>query len=140
MELRALCLIVLLAVLAVSSQAAKNKKGKKGASDCAEWKWGSCVPNKDDCGVGTREGTCKEETSKLKCKIPCNWKKSFGADCKYKFNGWQECNAETGMKRRVGNLKKALYNAECQKTVEATKPCSLKPKSKSKGKKGKSSD
>ncbi|CAI9564451.1 unnamed protein product, partial [Staurois parvus] len=134
MELRALCVIVLVAILAVSSQAAKNKKdkGKKGGSDCSDWKWGPCVPNIKDCGVGTREGTCKEETSKLKCKIPCNWKKPFGADCKYKFNSWGDCNTETGAKSRTGTLKKALYNAECQQNVEATKPCSAKTKSKSK--------
>ncbi|XP_040184121.1 midkine [Rana temporaria] len=141
MELRALCVIVLVAILAVSSQAAKKKdKGKKGGSDCSEWKWSPCVPNSKDCGVGTREGTCKEETSKLKCKIPCNWKKPFGADCKYKFNNWGECNTETNVKSRTGTLKKALYNAECQQTVEATKPCSVKVKTKSKGKKGKGKD
>ncbi|XP_053304352.1 midkine [Spea bombifrons] len=138
MELRAFYVIMLVAFLAVSSQAAKNKKdkGKKG-SDCAEWKWGSCVPNNKDCGLGTREGTCKEETRKLKCKIPCNWKKAFGADCKYKFESWGNCNGDTGLKIRTGTLKKALYDAECQQTVEATKPCSPKIKSKSKGKKGK---
>ncbi|XP_018112063.1 midkine-B isoform X1 [Xenopus laevis] len=139
MELRAFCVILLITILAVSSQAAKNKKekGKKGASDCTEWTWGSCIPNSKDCGAGTREGTCKEETRKLKCKIPCNWKKDFGADCKYKFENWGECNATTGQKVRSGTLKKALYNADCQQTVEAAKPCSLKTKSKSKGKKGK---
>ncbi|KAE8606460.1 hypothetical protein XENTR_v10010744 [Xenopus tropicalis] len=80
MELRAFCVILLITFLAVSSQAAKNKKekGKKGASDCTEWTWGRCIPNSKDCGAGTREGTCKEETRKLKCKIPCNWKKAFG--------------------------------------------------------------
>ncbi|XP_018424400.1 PREDICTED: midkine [Nanorana parkeri] len=142
MELRALCIIVLVAILAVSSQAVKNKKdkAKKGGSDCSEWKWGPCVPNSKDCGVGTREGTCKEETSKLKCKIPCNWKKPFGADCKYKFTTWGDCNTETGVKSRTGMLKKAMYNAECQQTVDATKPCSIKNKSKSKGKKGKGKD
>ncbi|KAG8564660.1 hypothetical protein GDO81_016545 [Engystomops pustulosus] len=140
MDLRALCVIVLVAILAVSSQAAKNKKdkGKKGTSDCAEWKWGACVPNSKDCGVGTREGTCKEETRKLKCKVPCNWKKPFGADCKYKFENWGECNAETGVKNRSGTLKKALFNAECEQTVQASKPCSIKIKTK--GKKGKGKD
>uniref|UniRef100_A0A8C5QKQ3 Midkine n=1 Tax=Leptobrachium leishanense TaxID=445787 RepID=A0A8C5QKQ3_9ANUR len=135
MELRAFCVIMLVAFLAVTSQAAKNKKekGKKGASDCADWKWGSCVPNSKDCGLGSREGTCLEETRKLKCKIPCNWKKAFGADCKYKFENWGDCNTDTGVKIRTGALKKALYNAECQETVEATKPCAPKTKSKSKG-------
>ncbi|XP_040265090.1 midkine [Bufo bufo] len=140
MDLRALCVIVLVAILAVSSQAAKNKKdkGKKGASDCGEWKWGSCIPNSKDCGVGTREGTCEEETRKIKCKIPCNWKKPFGADCKYKFEMWGECNAETNLKSRSGTLKKALYNAVCEQTVQASKQCSIKTKTK--GKKGKRKD
>ncbi|XP_069595842.1 midkine [Ranitomeya imitator] len=140
MDLRALCVIVLVAILAVSSQAAKNKKekGKKAASDCVGWKWSRCVPNSKDCGVGTREGTCKEETNKLKCKIPCNWKKPFGADCKYKFENWGECNVETGVKSRSGTLKKALFEAECKQAVQATKPCSIKTKTK--GKKGKGKD
>lgn len=30
--------------------------------------------------MGFREGTCQEETKKLKCKIPCNWKKEFGGE------------------------------------------------------------
>ncbi|XP_075693135.1 midkine [Rhinoderma darwinii] len=140
MDLRALFVIVLVAILAVSSQAGKNKKdkAKKVASDCAEWKWGSCIPNSKDCGVGTRDGTCQEETRKLKCKVPCNWKKPFGADCKYKFENWGECNVETGVKSRSGTLKKALYDAECEQTVQATKPCSIKTKTK--GKKGKGKD
>ncbi|XP_073397780.1 midkine [Dendrobates tinctorius] len=140
MDLRALCVIVLVAILAVSSQAAKNKKekGKKGASDCVGWKWSRCIPNSKDCGVGTREGTCKEETNKLKCKIPCNWKKPFGADCKYKFENWGECNVETGVKSRSGALKKALFDAECKQAVQATKPCAIKTKTK--GKKGKGKD
>uniref|UniRef100_A0ACB8G459 Uncharacterized protein n=1 Tax=Sphaerodactylus townsendi TaxID=933632 RepID=A0ACB8G459_9SAUR len=60
--------------------AGKNKKDKvkKNGSDCEDWRWGPCVPNSKDCGVGYREGTCNEETKKLKCKIPCNWKKEFG--------------------------------------------------------------
>ncbi|KAG8431963.1 hypothetical protein GDO86_018851, partial [Hymenochirus boettgeri] len=134
MELRAICVILLIGFLAVSSQAAKNKKGKKGGSDCT---WGPCTPNSKDCGEGTRERTCKEETQKEKCNIPCNWKKPFGADCKYKFGKWSECDSTTGQKTGTGTLKKALHNAECQQSVEATKPCSPKIKSRSKGKKGK---
>uniref|UniRef100_A0A7N5JHQ8 Midkine n=1 Tax=Ailuropoda melanoleuca TaxID=9646 RepID=A0A7N5JHQ8_AILME len=37
-------------------------------------------------------------------------------------------------------LKKALYNAECQETIQVTKPCSPKAKSKSKARKGKGKD
>ncbi|KAJ6667166.1 hypothetical protein lerEdw1_017144 [Lerista edwardsae] len=167
MQVRGLFLLVLV-LLAASSEAGKNKKGcllsslvttcslitpvekvKKNGSDCEEWRWGPCVPNSKDCGVGYREGTCNEETKKLKCKIPCNWKKEFGgewaslpeqriltsflADCKYKFESWGGCDAATGLKARSGTLKKALYNAECQETIQVTKPCSPKAKSKSKG-------
>ncbi|XP_029438250.1 midkine isoform X2 [Rhinatrema bivittatum] len=136
MQLRGIFFILLLALIAISS-AARNKKekGKKGASDCTEWQWGPCTPNSKDCGVGFREGTCKEETGRLKCKIPCNWKKEFGADCKYKFESWGGCDAATGLKARSGTLKKSLYNAECQETIQVTKPCSPKIKSKPKGKK-----
>lgn len=56
------------------------EKVKKNGSDCEEWRWGPCVPNSKDCGVGYREGTCNEETKRLKCKIPCNWKKEFGGE------------------------------------------------------------
>lgn len=55
-------------------------KGSKGASDCTDWRFGSCVPNNGDCGSGLREGTCNEQTKKLKCKVPCNWKKEFGGE------------------------------------------------------------
>lgn len=57
------------------------EKVKKDGSDCEDWRWGPCVPNSKDCGLGYREGTCKDETKKLKCKIPCNWKKKFGGGC-----------------------------------------------------------
>jgi hypothetical protein len=36
------------------------------------------VPNNGDCGAGVREGTCNDQMRKLKCKVPCNWKKEFG--------------------------------------------------------------
>ncbi|XP_061466869.1 midkine isoform X1 [Rhineura floridana] len=143
MQVRGLFLLFVLILLAASSEAGKNKKDKvkKNGSDCEEWRWGPCVPNSKDCGVGFREGTCNEETKKLKCKIPCNWKKEFGADCKYKFESWGGCDSATGLKSRSGTLKKALYNAECQETIQVTKPCSPKAKSKSKAaRKGKGKD
>ncbi|XP_063145745.1 midkine isoform X1 [Candoia aspera] len=134
MQARGLFLLLVLILLVVSSEAGKIKKDKvkKNGSDCEEWRWGPCIPNSKDCGVGFREGTCHEETKKLKCKIPCNWKKEFGADCKYKFESWGGCDSATGLKARSGTLKKALYNAECQETIQVTKPCSPKAKSKSK--------
>ncbi|KAG8125997.1 hypothetical protein E2320_021106 [Naja naja] len=134
MQARGLFLLLVFILLAVFSEAGKNKKDKvkKNGSDCEEWRWGPCIPNSKDCGVGFREGTCQEETKKLKCKIPCNWKKEFGADCKYKFENWGGCDPATGLKARSGTLKKALYNAECQETIQVTKPCSPKTKSKSK--------
>ncbi|XP_054371289.1 midkine isoform X1 [Molothrus ater] len=118
----------------------RTEKTKKDGSKCEDWSWGPCVPNSKDCGLGYREGTCKGESKKLKCKIPCNWKKKFGADCKYKFESWGGCSAQTGLKTRSGILKKALYNAQCEETVYVTKPCSSKIKSKSKAKKGKGKD
>ncbi|KAK6294764.1 hypothetical protein J4Q44_G00355940 [Coregonus suidteri] len=97
--------VLLVALMIVTTEAGKNKKekgkgAKGGASDCAEWRYGSCVPNSGDCGVGVREGTCNDQMRKLKCKVPCNWKKEFGADCKYKFGSWGECDTATGSKNR----------------------------------------
>lgn len=57
-----------------------TEKTKKDGSKCEDWRWGPCVPNSKDCGLGFREGTCKGESKKLKCKIPCNWKKKFGGE------------------------------------------------------------
>ncbi|KAG2463234.1 MKB protein, partial [Polypterus senegalus] len=130
--------LVLLLVLLTAAvlEAGKNKKEKgkgKNGSECDEWRWGSCIPNNGDCGAGMREGTCKEETKKSKCKVPCNWKKEFGADCKYKFGNWGECDANTGTKSRSGTLKKALFNVECQQTIKVSKPCTTKAKPKPKG-------
>ncbi|NXF80284.1 MK protein, partial [Sclerurus mexicanus] len=143
MQVRGLLLLLLaLILLAATAEAGKNKKEKvkKDGSKCEDWRWGPCVPNSKDCGLGYREGTCKDESKKLKCKIPCNWKKKFGADCKYKFESWGGCSAQTGLKTRSGILKKALYNAQCEEIVYVTKPCSSKIKSKSKAKKGKGKD
>ncbi|KAJ8413120.1 hypothetical protein AAFF_G00107020 [Aldrovandia affinis] len=133
--------VVLVALMMVTAEAGRGKKekgkGAKAASDCAEWRYGNCVPNNGDCGMGVREGACNDQTKKLKCKVPCNWKKEFGADCKYKFGSWGECDTTTGLKNRSGTLKKALYNAECQTTIKVSKPCPPKTKTKAKGKKGK---
>lgn len=133
--------VLLVALMIVTTEAGKNKrekgKGAKGAAtECAEWRYGSCVPNNGDCGAGVREGTCNDQMRKLKCKVPCNWKKEFGADCKYKFGSWGECDTATGSKNRSGTLKKALYDAECQPTIKVSKPCPAKTKTKAKGKKG----
>ncbi|XP_068049641.1 midkine isoform X2 [Anomalospiza imberbis] len=142
MQVRSLFLLLALILVAATAEAGKNKKekAKKDGSKCEDWRWGPCVPNSKDCGLGYREGTCSDESKKLKCKIPCNWKKKFGADCKYKFESWGGCSAQTGLKTRSGILKKALYNAQCEETVYVTKPCSSKIKSKSKAKKGKGKD
>uniref|UniRef100_A0A8C9MGK8 Midkine n=2 Tax=Serinus canaria TaxID=9135 RepID=A0A8C9MGK8_SERCA len=142
MQVRSLFLLLALILVAATAEAGKNKKekAKKDGSKCEDWRWGPCVPNSKDCGLGYREGTCRDESKKLKCKIPCNWKKKFGADCKYKFESWGGCSAQTGLKTRSGILKKALYNAQCEETVYVTKPCSSKIKSKAKAKKGKGKD
>ncbi|XP_018618750.1 midkine a isoform X2 [Scleropages formosus] len=127
--------VLLVAIMMAASEAGKNKKEKvsKATADCTEWRYGNCVPNSGDCGVGIRQGTCNDQTKKLKCKIPCNWKKDFGADCRYKFSSWGECDTATGTKNRSGTLKKALYNAECQTTIKVSKPCPLKSKTNAKG-------
>nr|ACO09413.1 Pleiotrophic factor-alpha-2 precursor [Osmerus mordax] len=129
-----LAMLLLVALMLGSSEAARNKKekgkGSKGASDCAEWRYGNCIANNGDCGLGVREGKCDEQTRKLKCKVPCNWKKQFGADCKYKFGNWGECDSTSNTKTRAGALKKALFHAECQHTIQVSKPCSQKTKPK----------
>uniref|UniRef100_A0A672QXM3 Pleiotrophin n=1 Tax=Sinocyclocheilus grahami TaxID=75366 RepID=A0A672QXM3_SINGR len=112
-----------------------GKKERK--SDCGEWQWSVCVANEGDCGLGTREGTrtgndCKQTIKTQRCKIPCNWKKQFGGECKYDFQVWGECDSTTGMKTRTGMLKRALMDANCPNTVSATKPCG-KPKPKIQG-------
>uniref|UniRef100_G1NEU4 Midkine n=1 Tax=Meleagris gallopavo TaxID=9103 RepID=G1NEU4_MELGA len=167
MQPRALLLLLALLLLAATAEAVKAKKGeresgwarggvgvpprlpaaasltekaKKEGSECQDWRWGPCVPNSKDCGLGYREGTCGDESRKLKCKIPCNWKKKFGADCKYKFESWGGCSAQTGVKTRSGILKKALYNAQCEEVVYVSKPCAAKMKAKAKAKKGKGKD
>jgi len=134
--------ILLVSLMAVMVAAGgKNKKDKtkapKAGTECAEWRYGNCVPSNGDCGAGFREGSCEQQTRKMKCKVPCNWKKDFGADCKYRFGSWGECDATSGSRTRTGTLKKALYNAECQQTISVSKPCPSKTKTKTKGKKGK---
>ncbi|XP_048112259.1 midkine b [Alosa alosa] len=132
--------VTLLLVIVMTADASTRKKDKvkepKSGADCAEWKYGRCVPTNGDCGAGVREATCNQQTKKHKCKVPCNWKKDFGADCKYKFGRWAECDSTTGTKSRSGTLKKVLFNADCQATIKVSKPCAPKTKSKP-AKKGK---
>uniref|UniRef100_A0A6I8QJC9 Pleiotrophin n=1 Tax=Xenopus tropicalis TaxID=8364 RepID=A0A6I8QJC9_XENTR len=133
-----LSLVAFLMVMMVlgTDPSKKDKQEKKvKKSDCGEWQWSVCVATSGDCGLGTREGTrsgkeCKQTIKTQKCKIPCNWKKQFGAECKYQFQEWGDCDPETGLKTRTGSLKRALHNAECQKTVTLSKPCGkvTKPK------------
>ncbi|KAJ8391033.1 hypothetical protein AAFF_G00096540 [Aldrovandia affinis] len=125
--------VVVMAVLVLTAAAGEGgkaeKQGKKERkSDCGEWQWSVCVANVGDCGLGTREGTrggtdCKQTIKTQRCKIPCNWKKQFGGECKYDFQAWGECDMATGKKNRTGVLKKALMDATCPTTVSATKPC-----------------
>ncbi|XP_074863002.1 pleiotrophin [Carettochelys insculpta] len=131
-----LAFIFLLAAMGTTEAVKKEKPEKKvKKSDCGEWQWSVCVPTSGDCGLGTREGTrtgaeCKQTMKTQRCKIPCNWKKQFGAECKYQFQAWGECDLNTAQKTRTGNLKRALHNADCQKTVTISKPCGklTKPK------------
>ncbi|KAL2093425.1 hypothetical protein ACEWY4_010737 [Coilia grayii] len=132
--MRHFLLVTLLMVIIMAAEASKKKErgkeAKGGAAECADWKYGRCVPTSGDCGAGVREATCNDQTKKHKCKVPCNWKKDFGADCKYKFGRWAECDTSTGTKSRSGTLKKALFNADCQITIKVSKPCSPKTKTK----------
>ncbi|NWR93703.1 PTN protein, partial [Furnarius figulus] len=135
-----LVLVFILAAVSTTEAGKKEKPEKKAKkSDCGEWQWSVCVPTSGDCGLGTREGTrtgaeCKQTTKTQKCKIPCNWKKQFGAECKYQFQAWGECDLNTALKTRTGNLKRALHNADCQKTVTISKPCGKLTKPKPQGK------
>lgn len=56
-------------------------------SECspAETQYGKCVPEEGDCGEGLREATCQDRTDKLRCKIPCNWKKDIRKTPKHKL-------------------------------------------------------
>uniref|UniRef100_A0A8D3ACZ1 Midkine n=1 Tax=Scophthalmus maximus TaxID=52904 RepID=A0A8D3ACZ1_SCOMX len=115
-----LLLVPLISIIFILSSE-KNKPSQHG-SECADWRYGNCVPSNGDCGAGFREGSCDQQTKKMKCKVPCNWKKDFGADCKYRFGSWGECDPSSGSRTRTGTLKKALYNAECQQTISVSKP------------------
>uniref|UniRef100_A0A2I3G4D6 Pleiotrophin n=1 Tax=Nomascus leucogenys TaxID=61853 RepID=A0A2I3G4D6_NOMLE len=135
-----LAFIFILAAVDIAEAGKKEKPEKKvKKSDCGEWQWSVCVPTSGDCGLGTREGTrtgaeCKQTMKTQRCKIPCNWKKQFGAECKYQFQAWGECDLNTALKTRTGSLKRALHNAECQKTVTISKPCGKLTKPKPQGK------
>jgi len=120
MEVYTIALMVLFAVLAVTEAQSLGK------SNAPELVYCPCVPRKGDCGRGLRVGQCEKKN--IKCKVPCGWKKEFGADCKYHFDDWSECDATTGSKTRTGRLKKALFNAVCQRTVSVSKPCKKQPK------------
>lgn len=124
-----LLLLLALTITAEARKQAKNNKGGKHdkttpASECspAEMQYGKCVPETGDCGEGLREATCNDRTTKIDCRIPCNWKKDI-SDCKYKFGPWGACDAATNTKSRSGTLKRARFNAECQTTVKVSKPC-----------------
>uniref|UniRef100_I3IU13 Pleiotrophin n=2 Tax=Oreochromis niloticus TaxID=8128 RepID=I3IU13_ORENI len=133
----AIALLVLTVIAAEGGKAEKQGK-KERKSDCGDWQWSVCVANEGDCGLGTREGTragtdCKQTIKTQRCKIPCNWKKKFGGECKYDFQAWGECDLATGKKNRTGVLKRALMDATCAATVTATKPCGKIPKTKPQG-------
>lgn len=55
------------------------------------------------------------------------------AECKYQFQAWGECDLNTALKTRTGSLKRALHNADCQKTVTISKPCGKLTKPKPQG-------
>ncbi|XP_023282702.1 midkine [Seriola lalandi dorsalis] len=132
-----LLLLLLVSLITIQTvTGGKNKKEKhkpsQSRSECTDWRYGNCVPSDGDCGAGFREGSCDQLTKKMKCKVPCNWKKDFGADCKYRFGSWGECDPSSGSRTRTGTLKRALYDAQCQQTISVSKPCHGKPKPKPK--------
>ncbi|XP_042368816.1 midkine-B-like [Plectropomus leopardus] len=138
----ALLLLLLVTLITVQTVAGgKNKKEKnkpsQSGSECTDWRYGNCVPSNGDCGAGFRVGSCDQQNKKMKCRVPCNWKKDFGADCKYRFGSWGECDPTSGSRTRTGTLKKAFFNAECQQTISVSKPCTGTTKTKTKGKKKK---
>ncbi|TNM91616.1 hypothetical protein fugu_019996 [Takifugu bimaculatus] len=135
--------MAVVALLVLTVMAAEGGKGPKPAwlhqerspesPPAGDWQWSVCVANEGDCGLGTREGTrtgtdCKQTIKTQRCKIPCNWKKKFGGECKYDFQAWGECDLATGKKNRTGVLRRALMDATCAATVTATKPCGKIPK------------
>uniref|UniRef100_A0A4W6EZ56 Midkine n=1 Tax=Lates calcarifer TaxID=8187 RepID=A0A4W6EZ56_LATCA len=134
-RMRAVLLLLVVSLLTIKTVVGgKNKKERNKpsqyGSECTDWRYGNCVPSNGDCGAGLREGSCDQQTKKMKCKVPCNWKKDFGADCKYRFGSWGECDPSSGSRTRTGTLKKVLYNAECQQTISVSKPCGGKPRQK----------
>ncbi|KAF7646747.1 hypothetical protein LDENG_00183170, partial [Lucifuga dentata] len=74
--------LLLIFVTLMTAAGGKNRKEKaklpKSGSECTDWRYGNCVPSNGDCGAGFREGSCDQQTKKMKCKVPCNWKKDFG--------------------------------------------------------------
>ncbi|XP_053170271.1 midkine-B-like [Scomber japonicus] len=136
----ALLLLLLVTLITITSVAGgKNKKEKnklsQSRSECSDWRYGNCVPSSGECGAGFREGSCDQQTKKMKCKVPCNWKKNSGAYCKYRFDSWGECDPTSGSRTRTGTLKRALFGAQCRLTIFVSKPCLGKTKTKTKGKK-----
>ncbi|XP_060923361.1 midkine-like [Limanda limanda] len=126
-----LLLVALIPTVAGGKNKEKNKPSQYG-SECTDWRYGNCVPSNGDCGAGFREGSCDQQTNTMKCKVPCNWKKDFGADCKYRFGSWGHCDPSSGSRTRTGTLKRALYDAECQQTISVSKPCQGKPREQTK--------
>ncbi|XP_008323042.1 midkine-like [Cynoglossus semilaevis] len=125
--MRAALLLLFFCVIAITTVAGgKNKERNKPSGPGAKCKWSysSCVASNGDCGAGFRDGTCDTQTKKMKCRVPCNWKKQFGADCKYRYGSWGECDLDSGSRSTTATLKKAMFNVECQQTLTVTKPCS----------------
>uniref|UniRef100_A0A3Q1JT66 Midkine a n=2 Tax=Anabas testudineus TaxID=64144 RepID=A0A3Q1JT66_ANATE len=138
----ALLLLLLVTLISIKTVAGgKNKKEKtkpsKSGSDCTDWRYGNCVPSNGDCGPGFREGSCDQQTLRMKCKVPCKLKQLLGDGCKYRFTDWGECDQSTGLQTRTGTLKRAQNKAKCDQSISYSKPCPKlrrKPGKKRKGK------
>ncbi|XP_040888006.1 midkine-like [Toxotes jaculatrix] len=124
----ALLLLLLVTLIAAKTVAGgRNKKEKnkpsQHGSECADWRYGNCVPSNGNCGAGFREGSCDQQTKRMKCKVPCNRKKEPKADCKYRFGKWGECDPSSGSRNRTGTLKRSSRHTQCEQTVLVSKPC-----------------
>ncbi|XP_050922038.1 midkine-B isoform X2 [Lates calcarifer] len=99
--MRAVLLLLVVSLLTIKTVVGgKNKKERNKpsqyGSECTDWRYGNCVPSNGDCGAGLREGSCDQQTKKMKCKVPCNWKKDFG-EKKRKDKGNQTWGVEKSL-------------------------------------------
>ncbi|KAM7365501.1 hypothetical protein PAMP_016421 [Pampus punctatissimus] len=130
----ALLLLLLVTFITIKSVAAgknKKEKNKPSQSECTDWRYGNCVANNMDCGPGFREGSCDQQTMQIQCNVPCNWRREFGADCKYRFGAWGKCDLTANRRTRTGTFKRALFNGvKCEQKISVFRGCRPRPQTK----------